>query len=129
MEQKKMKWIMIAISAIVAVIVLTVLFLTSTSSRIKKLEKFTTSVSENYQNYSASDLEKAQVKFGKIVAKIEKKDLSGEEEKHINELKGECKGYFAQTKARLILNDFNKALDEAGDEVKGALKSLTKEKE
>ena len=55
---------------------------------------------------------------------MEKKELTGEETSHVNELKGECKGYFAQAKARLILKDFNDAVNEAGDEVKGVIESL-----
>lgn len=129
MEQKKMKWIMIAIVAVVAALLVFILVTTSKSARIKKLEKFTLTLEEKHPGYSASDLEKSQAQFEKIVAKVEKKELTGEEVSHVNELKGECKGYFAQAKARLILQDFNNALDEAGDEVKGALKSITGEDE
>ena len=98
--------------------------LSSKSHKIKNLEKFTAQVEQEYQNYSQSDLDKAQAKFEKYVAKVEKKELSGEETSHVNELKGECKGYFAQAKARLILQDFQNAVEEAGDEVKGVIESL-----
>lgn len=125
MKQKNvLLWVL---AAAVVILCLVVVFTTSKSAKIKKVEKFTAQVEENYQNYSSSDLEKAQAKFEKIVEKVEKKKLTGEEESHINELKGQCKGYFAQAKARLILQDFNKALDDAGDEVKGVIKSLNEE--
>ena len=96
--EKKSKIIMIA--ALVAVVVLAVVLLVcgSKSHKIKNLEKFT--------------------------AKVEKKELTGEETSRVNELKGECKGYFAQAKARLILQDFQNAVEEAGDEVKGFIESM-----
>lgn len=122
--EKKSKIIMIA--ALVALVVLVVVLLAcnSKSAKIKKLEKFTATVEQKYQGYSESDLEKAQAKFEKYVANVEKKELTGEETSHVNELKGACKGYFAQAKARLILKDFNDAVNEAGDEVKGVIESL-----
>ena len=122
--EKKSKIIMIA--ALVALVVLVVVLLAcnSKSAKIKKLEKFTATVEQKYQGYSESDLEKAQAKFEKYVANVEKKELTGVETSHVNELKGECKGYFAQAKARLILKDFNDAVNEAGDEVKGVIESL-----
>ncbi len=104
-----------------------VLFSSCKQGQIKKLEKFTTEVSEHYDGYSNSDLEKAQVKFEKLLATVEKNELTGDEQRHVNELKGECKGYFAQAKARILLDEFNAAVEEAGDEVKGAVKSLQNE--
>ena len=122
--EKKSKIIMIA--ALVALVVLVVVLLAcnSKSAKIKKLEKFTATVEQKYQGYSESDLDKEQAKFDEYVANVEKKELTGEETSHVNELKGECKGYFAQAKARLILKDFNDAVNEAGDEVKGVIESL-----
>lgn len=122
--EKKSKIIMIA--ALVAVVILVVVLLVcgSKSHKISKLEKFTDQVEQGYQNYSQADLEKAQAKFEKYVAKVEKKKLTGDETSHVNQLKGECKGYFAQAKARMILQDFNDAVEEAGDEVKGVIESM-----
>ena len=116
----------IIIAALVAVVVLAVVLLvcSSKSHKIKNLEKFTAQVEQEYQNYSQADLEKSQAKFEKYVAKVEKKKLTGDEKSHVNQLKGECKGYFAQAKARMILQDFNDAVEEAGDEVKGVIESL-----
>lgn len=54
-----------------------VLFSSCKQSQIKKLEKFTTEVSEHYDGYSNSDLEKAQVKFEKLLATVEKKRIDG----------------------------------------------------
>lgn len=126
MEEKKTRNLIIAAVCAIVVLAIVLLVCNSKSAKIKKLEKFTALVEQEYQNYSASDLEKAQAKFEKYVAKVEKKELSGEETTHVNELKGECKGYFAQAKAHLILQDFNNAVDEAGDEVKGVIESLKK---
>lgn len=122
--EKKNKIVIIA--ALVAVVVLAVILLVccSKSHKISKLEKFTKQVEQEYQNYSQSELDKAQASFEKYVAKVEKKELTGEETSHVNELKGECKGYFAQAKARLILQDFQNAVEEAGDEVKGVIESM-----
>ena len=104
--------------------IIVLLAINSKPVKISKLEKFTAKVEQEYQNYSEADLEKAQAKFEKYVANVEKKKLTGDETSHVNELKGECKGYFAQAKARLILKDFNDAVEEAGDEVKGFIESL-----
>ena len=122
--EKKNKILMIAALVVVAVLVIIVLVSTSKSHKIKNLEKFTAKVEQEYQNYSQSELDKAQASFEKYVAKVEKKELTGEETSHVNELKGECKGYFAQAKARLILQDFQNAVEEAGDEVKGVIESM-----
>jgi len=124
MENKKTLSIVIASVVALAVLIIILLVCNSKSAKIKKLEKFTAQVEQEYQNYSQSDLEKAQAKFEKYVANVDKKELNGEETSHVNELKGECKGYFAQAKARLILKDFQDAVEEAGDEVKGVIESL-----
>ena len=124
MENKNKLPIIIAALVLVAVLVIVLLVFSSKSHKINKLEKFTAQVEQEYQNYSQADLDKAQAKFEKYVAKVEKKKLSGEETSHVNELKGECKGYFAQAKARLILQDFQDAVEEAGDEVKGVIESM-----
>ena len=124
MENKKTLSIVIAAVVALAILIIILLVCNSKSAKIKKLEKFTAQVEQEYQNYSQSDLEKAQAKFEKYVANVDKKELNGEETSHVNELKGECKGYFAQAKARLILKDFQDAVEEAGDEVKGVIESL-----
>lgn len=122
--EKKNKIFIIAALVVVAILVIIVLIFSSKSHKIKNLEKFTAKVEQEYQNYSQSELDKAQASFEKYVAKVEKKELTGEETSHVNELKGECKGYFAQAKARLILQDFQNAVEEAGDEVKGVIESM-----
>ena len=124
MENKNKLPIIIAALVVVAILVIIVLVCSSKSHKIKNLEKFTAQVEQEYQNYSQADLEKSQAKFEKYVAKVEKKKLTGDETSHVNQLKGECKGYFAQAKARMILQDFNDAVEEAGDEVKGVIESL-----
>lgn len=124
MENKKTFSLVIAALVVLAALIIFLLVANSKSTKIKKLEKFTAQVEQEYQNYSESDLEKAQAKFEKYVANVEKKELSGEQTSHVNQLKGECKGYFAQAKARLILKDFQDAVNEAGDEVKGVIESL-----
>ena len=122
--EKKSKVIMIAALVALVVLIIALLVCNSKSHKISKLEKFTDQMEQKYTNYSESDLEKAQAKFDKYVAAVEKKELSGEETTHVNQLKGECKGYFAQAKARLILKDFQDAVEDAGDEVKGVIESL-----
>ncbi|MBR4135991.1 MAG: hypothetical protein IKU03_06255 [Bacteroidales bacterium] len=115
---------MIAVLAIIVAILLAILITSSKGYKIKKLEKFTNLVEQKYDTYSAVDLEKAQAKYEKLVKKVEKKELSGEDQILISELKGRCKGSFAQAKARLILEDFKNAVDEAGDDVKGVIESM-----
>ncbi|MBQ4440839.1 MAG: hypothetical protein II899_01865 [Bacteroidales bacterium] len=106
---------------------LMVLFTSCKSGQIKKLEKFTAQVEQNYDKYSNSDLEKTKAQYDKLIAKVEQNEFTGDEQRHVNELKGACKGYFAQAKARILLEEFNNAVDEAGDEVKGALESMKKD--
>ena len=115
------------ISILLLLIPMMLLFASCKSGQIKNLEKFTAQVEQNYSSYSNSDLEKAKTQFNKLVAKVENNELTGEEERHVAELKAECKRYFAQAKARILLEDYNNAVDEAGDEVKGALKSMQEE--
>lgn len=124
-NDNKIKWILIAICAVVVALLVVIFVSSSKSVRIKKVEKFTAQVEQEYMEYSDSDLEKAKAKFDKLVAKAEKKELAGDEERHLNQLKGECKGYFALAKARILLQNFHDDLDEAGDDVKDAVKNLT----
>ena len=123
MKNKTMPLIILVLAVILALLIV-ILVSTSTGHKIKKLDKFADLVEQEYTQYSASDLEKAQAKFEKLVAKVEKKELKGEQQSQVNELKGRCKGYFAQAKARMILEDFKNAVDEAGDEVKGVIESM-----
>ncbi len=122
-EKNRLPWIIAAVVA-VAILVAIVLISNGKSAKIKKLEKYTAKVEQEYQNYSESDLEKAQVKFEKYVANVEKKDLDGEERAHVNELKGQCKGYFAQARAHQIMREFENTVNDAGDEVKGVIESM-----
>ena len=105
-------------------LLLAILITSSKGYKIKKLEKFANMVEQKYDTYSATDLEKVQAKYEKLVKKVEKKELSGEDQSRVSELKGRCRGYFAQAKARLIMEDFKNAVDEAGDEVKGVIESM-----
>ena len=122
--EKKQKAIIIAAVVAVAILVVVLSVCNSKSHKIKNLEKFTAQVEQQYQNYSESDLEKAQAKFEKYVSKVEKRDLTGEERSHVNELKGQCKGYFAQAKAHQLIREFEDKVNDAGDEVKGVVESL-----
>ena len=124
MDSKKKIMLVVAALVAVAVLVIVILVSNSKSHKIKNLEKFTAQVEQEYQNYSESDLEKAQAKFEKLVADVEKKVLSGEERSHVNELKGRCKGYFAQAKARQLIQEFQDKVNDAGDEVRGVIESL-----
>ncbi|MBR6332971.1 MAG: hypothetical protein IKR77_01075 [Bacteroidales bacterium] len=122
MKNKTMPLIIVALVAIL-VILIAILVSTSTRHKINKLDKFANLVEQQYTQYSASDLEKAQAKYEKLVAKVEKEELSGEQQAQVSELKGRCRGYFAQAKARMILEDFKNAVDEAGDDVKDLIES------
>lgn len=121
---RKSKILLIATACVAIALAIVLIVSNSTSSRIKKVEKFTAKVAQEYTSYSASDLEKSQAKFDKIVSKAEKKELAGDQKRYVNQLKMECKGYFAHAKAKLILKDFNETLDEAGDDVKDAIENL-----
>ena len=89
MENKNKFPIIIAALVVVAILVIIVLIFSSKSHKIKNLEKFTAKVEQEYQNYSQSELDKAQASFEKYVAKVEKKELTGEETSHVNELKAD----------------------------------------
>lgn len=118
------KWIK-PIIILILIIASVICYFSSKFATIKKLEKFTAKVEHEYTQYNEHDLEKATAKFERIVKRVEKKKLNGKEESTVNELKGECKGYFAQAKARILFNNFQEALEDAGEEVKGAIKSYT----
>lgn len=122
--KNKLSYCVIAVLAVVVALLLAILITSSKGYKIKKLEKFANMVEQKYDTYSATDLEKVQAKYEKLVKKVEKKELSGEDQSRVSELKGRCRGYFAQAKARLIMEDFKNAVDEAGDEVKGVIESM-----
>ena len=75
MENKNKLPIIIAALVVVAILVIIVLVCSSKSHKIKNLEKFTAKVEQEYQNYSQSELDKAQASFEKYVAKVEKKEV------------------------------------------------------
>ena len=56
--EKKTKMMMIAALVALFVLVVVLLACNSKSAKIKKLEKFTATVEQQYQGYSESDLEK-----------------------------------------------------------------------
>lgn len=114
------------IACIVAVVVLVLAFLImrSTPMKIHKLAKFTKQVEAEYAQYSNSELEKATAKFEKKIARLEERELNGRQEEKVRDLKMECINYFAQAKARLILQEYNSAVDKAGEKVKDAIESM-----
>lgn len=124
---KSRKPLVVTILIAIVVLVLAILISSSKPAKIHRLSKFTQRVEQEYTSYSSSDLEKAEAKFEKYVSKLDKCELNGKQETKVNELKGECRGYFTQARARIILQDFKNAVDAAGAEVKGAIKSLNGE--
>lgn len=126
-EQKSRKPLIITILILVLLLILTILVTSSKPYKIHKLKKLTSTVEQEYTTYTNEDLDKAVAKYDKIVKKLDKCELNDKQASKVNELRGECNGYFAQAKGRIILEDFNRALDAAGDEVKGVVKSLTDE--
>ncbi|MCQ2283972.1 MAG: hypothetical protein MJZ57_03610 [Bacteroidales bacterium] len=125
--KKSIKPLIIAALCAILAIVIIIMIMTSKPVKIKKLEKFTATVEKEYTSYTNEDLDKAVAKYDKIIKKIDKCELNDKQSSKVNELRGECNGYFAQAKGRIILDEFNKALDAAGDEVKGVVKSMTDE--
>lgn len=123
-KKKNRKPLIIAILIAVLILVLAILIGTSKPMKIHKLVKFTEEVSNEYTSYTDEELDKASAKFEKYVNKIEKEELNDKQRSKVNELIGECHGYFTQAKARIILQDFQNAVNAAGDEVKGAIKSM-----
>lgn len=108
----------------VVVLVLAFLILRSTPMKIHKLAKFTKQVEADYAQYSNSELEKATAKFEKQLTRLNKRELNGRQEEKVRDLRNECISYFAQAKARLILQEYNSAVDAAGEAVKDAIKSM-----
>ena len=123
-KKKNYKAIILATIIVVVALVLAILIMSSKPVKIHKLSKFTKSVEQEYATYSTSELEKAEAKFEKYVKKLDKCELNGRQEEKVNNLKVECRNYFTQAKARIILQDFQNAVDAAGDEVKGAINSM-----
>lgn len=115
------------ITAIIAIVILVLVILVGTSKpmRIHRLVKFTAQVEKEYMHYTDKDLDKAKAQYEKYVRKIERCELNEKQQSKVNELRGECNGYFTQAKAMIILQDFQNAVNAAGDEVKGAIKSMS----
>ncbi len=126
-QKRSRKPLVLTILVFILLLVLGILISSSKPAKIHRLTKFTQQVAKEYVNYSTSDLEKAEAKFDKLIRKIEKKDLNGKQTEKVQELKGECQGYFTQAKARIILQNHQNALDAAGPAVKDAVKSLMDE--
>lgn len=124
-KKKNRKPLIIAILIAVLVLVLAILIGTSKPMKIHKLVKFTAEVEKEYMNYTTEDLDKTVAQYEKLIKRIDKEELNDKQSSKVSELRGECNGYFAQAKGRIILEDFNRALDAAGDEVKGVVKSMT----
>ena len=55
---RKSKILLIATACVAIALAIVLIVSNSTSSRIKKVEKFTAKVAQEYTSYSASDLEK-----------------------------------------------------------------------
>lgn len=123
--QKSRKPLIITILILVLLLVLAILITSSKPYKIHKLKKLTATVEQEYTTYTTEDLDKVVAKYEKIVKKLDKCELNDKQASKVSELRGECNGYFAQAKGRIILEDFNRALDAAGDEVKGVVKSMT----
>lgn len=123
-KKKNRKPLIIAILIAVLILVLAILIGTSKPMKIHKLVKFTAEVEKEYMNYTTEDLDKTVAKYEKLMKRIEKEELNDKQSSKVNELRGECHGYFTQAKARIILQDFQNAVNAAGDEVKGAIKSM-----
>lgn len=111
---------------VVAAIVVAVIFVfqNSPSSQVAKLEKFTATVEQEYENYSQTDLDKALDEYNEISGKIDEDKLSDAERKQVSRLRGECNGYFAKAKGRLVLDQ----LRSAGETVKGVVDAVTGKK-
>ncbi len=122
--KKNKKPLIITILVVLLALIISILVCSSKGYKIHKLEKFTDKVEQEFSNYSPTDLDKAQAKFEKLVKRVEKKNLSGDDLTKVNTLKGNCKGYFAQAKARMILKEFQENVNAAGDEVKGIIESM-----
>ena len=115
----------LALLVVAAIVVVTIFVLmNNSSSQVRKLEKFTATVEQEYETYSQSDLDKAVAEYNKISDNIDESKLSDAEKKQVSRLRGECNGYFAKAKGRLVMEQ----LHNAGETVKGVIDAVTGKK-
>ncbi len=107
-------------------IVLAVIFVfknNSPASQVRKLQKFTAQVEQEYMDYTQTDLDKALADYKVLSENIDESKLTDDDKKLVSRLRGECNGYFAKAKGRLVLDK----LKDAGETVKGVINSFKKE--
>lgn len=95
----------------------------SPAGQVRKLQKFTAQVEQEYVDYSQDDLDKAIAEYKVISENIDETKLSDDDKKLVSRLRGECNGYFAKAKGRLVLDK----LKNAGDTVKGVIDAFKNE--
>lgn len=109
---------------VVLALVLFILVSRSTPMRIHRLAKLTKQVEANYAQYSNAELDKATAQYEKFVNRIEKRELNEKQIEKVRDLKATCLACFTQAKARLLLQEFNSKVDDAGESVKDAIESM-----
>lgn len=112
---KKLLKLIIVIA--IALVIVFVFMNNSTSSQVKKLQKFTANVEQEYDTYTQTELDEAMADYKKISEKIDESKLTDLEKKQVSKLRGECNTYFAKAKGRLMMDK----LKDAGATLKGVV--------
>ena len=89
---------------------------------IDKFSDFVEKVEKDSPKYTGEDWDKADKEFEALVAETEKYEYSSQEVRRIAKLKGQ----YAGMKTKNSINNFIDDLDEAAEELKGAIEGFTK---
>lgn len=107
----------------IAIAIIFVFINNSSSSQVKKLQKFTADVEEEYENYDAEELDKAVIEYNEISKNIDETKLSDDDKKMVSLLRGKCNTYFSKAKGRLMMEK----LKGVSDVVSGIIESVSKD--
>lgn len=96
----------------------------SKQSAINDMRALTEEIGENAMTYNFRDWQKKQRQFHKIDQKLEKYTYTDEEQHEINEMKGECLGYFAKGVLGKASNKITETANQLQDIIDGIQKVL-----
>lgn len=97
---------------------------TGKRSALNDMRDLTQEISENAMTYNFKDWQKKQREFHKIDQRMQKHTYTPEEQHEINEMKGECLGYFAKGVLGKATNKITQTANQLQEIVDGIQKVL-----
>lgn len=92
---------------------------------MRDLRQFTTELETNGAQYSANDWIKAKNDYDEINNNLKRYEYTAQEKEEINQLKGQCVGYFAKSVVENVTNKVTDAVNTGVNVIKGIKKALT----